>query len=107
MLRAYHTTLGSVIFGFEGTVGPLVEDRLTVLFNDPLPIEDPSGQAVRLGLAMRERMEELLAAWRRAGYALDFVVGIDMGCDARHHRLRGQDRVRRDRHGGPPGWPAD
>jgi class 3 adenylate cyclase/DNA-binding CsgD family transcriptional regulator len=79
VLRAYHAALGSAIYAFEGTVGPLVEDRLTIVFNDPLPIEDPAGQAVRLGLAMRQRMEELLIGWRRAGYALDFGVGIDLG----------------------------
>src|SRR5947209_4605642 len=44
VLRAYHQGVGEVIFGFEGTVGPLVEDRMTVLFNDPLPIDDPAGQ---------------------------------------------------------------
>jgi adenylate cyclase len=79
VLRAYHEVLGSVIYGFEGTVGPLVEDRLTILFNDPLPTDDPAGQAVRLALAIRERMAELLAGWRKAGYALDFGVGIDFG----------------------------
>ena len=79
VLRGYHEALGSVIYEFEGTVGPLVEDRLTVLFNDPLPSEDPAGQAVRLALAMRERMSVLLAGWRKTGYALDFGVGIDMG----------------------------
>jgi DNA-binding NarL/FixJ family response regulator len=79
VLRAYHEGLGAVTFGYEGTVGPLVEDRLTVLFNDPLPTEDPAGQAVRVALAMREHMRELLATWRKAGYALDFGVGIDLG----------------------------
>jgi len=79
VLRTYHEGLGSVIYGFEGTVGPLVEDRLTVHFNDPLPTDDPAGQAVRLALAMRERMNELLAVWRKSGYSLDFGVGIDFG----------------------------
>jgi adenylate cyclase len=79
VLRTYHEGLGSVIYGYEGTVGPLVEDRLTVLFNDPLPTDDPAGQAVGLALAMRERMAELLAGWRKAGYTLDFGVGIDLG----------------------------
>ena len=79
VLRAYHDALGGVIYGSEATVGPLVEDRLTVLFNDPLPSEDPAGQAVRLALAMRQRMTDLLAGWLRAGYSLDFGVGIDLG----------------------------
>jgi DNA-binding NarL/FixJ family response regulator len=79
VLHAYHQALGTVIFEFEGTVGPLVEDRLTVLFNDPLPTDDPAGQAVRLALAMREKMMELLQEWRRIGHSLDFSVGIDLG----------------------------
>jgi adenylate cyclase len=79
VLRSYHDAMGGVIYGFEGTVGPIVEDRLTVLFNDPLPTDDPAGQAVRLALAMRERMADLLAHWRRMGYALDFGAGVDMG----------------------------
>jgi class 3 adenylate cyclase/DNA-binding CsgD family transcriptional regulator len=79
VLHAYHEALGELIYRFEGTVGPLVADRLTVVFNDPLPSEDPAGQAVRLGAAIRARMEELLRTWRRAGYALDFGVGIDLG----------------------------
>jgi DNA-binding CsgD family transcriptional regulator len=68
-----------VIYRFEGTVGPLVEDRLTVLFNDPLPTEDPAGQAVRLALAMREAMTEVVSKWRRTGFNVDFGVGIDLG----------------------------
>src|SRR5262249_2337414 len=78
-LRAYHEALGRVIFEFEGTVGPLVEDRLTIVFNDPLPTDDPAGQAVRLALAMRMRMKGLLQEWRRIGHQLDFGVGIDLG----------------------------
>jgi class 3 adenylate cyclase/DNA-binding CsgD family transcriptional regulator len=79
VLHAYHEALGRVIFEFEGTVGPLVEDRLTVMFNDPLPTDDPAGQAVRLALAMRERMVDLLQEWRKIGHVLNFGVGIDLG----------------------------
>ena len=79
VLHAYHEALGSLIFEFEGTVGPLVEDRLTVLFNDPLPTDDPAGQAVGLALAMRSRMVELQQGWRKIGHVLDFGVGIDIG----------------------------
>jgi DNA-binding NarL/FixJ family response regulator len=79
VLRAYHERAGGVIHAFEGTVGPLVEDRLTIFFNDPLPTDDPAGQAVQLALALRERMLDLLAAWRRAGYALELGLGIDLG----------------------------
>jgi adenylate cyclase len=79
VLRDYHAALGTVIHGFEATVGPLVEDRLAVHFNDPLPCDDPAGQAVSLALAMRERMAQVLPGWRKAGYVLDFGPGIDLG----------------------------
>jgi class 3 adenylate cyclase len=79
VLRTYHAALGEVIYGFEGTVDPLVEDRLTVLFNDPLPVDDAAGQAVRLAIAMRDQLTDLLADWRKAGYVLEFGVGIDLG----------------------------
>jgi DNA-binding NarL/FixJ family response regulator len=79
ILHAYHQALGSVIFEFEGTVGPLIEDRLTVLFNDPLPTEDAAGDAVRLAMAMRERIATLLQQWGRIGHRLGFGVGIDLG----------------------------
>ncbi len=79
VLHAYHEAMGRVIFEFEGTVGPLVEDRVTVLFNDPLPTEEPAGQAVRLALAMRSRVVDLLQEWRKIGHVLDFGVGIDLG----------------------------
>jgi class 3 adenylate cyclase/DNA-binding CsgD family transcriptional regulator len=79
VLGAYHTALGEVIASFEATVGGLEEDRLTILFNDPLPTEEPAQQAARLALAMRERVKPLLAAWSRRGYELGFGVGLDLG----------------------------
>jgi adenylate cyclase len=79
VLREYHHALDAVIRRFEGTVGALEEDRLTIFFNDPLPSDDPAGQAVRLAVAMRERMARLIATWHNRGYALEFAVGVDLG----------------------------
>lgn len=50
-------------------------DSIMVLFNDPLPCDDPAGDALRLGLAMRE----LCRTWRRLGHKLGFGVGISLG----------------------------
>lgn len=49
------------------------------IFNDLLPCDDPAGDAVRLALAMRERMEVLCAGWKRLGHRLGFGVGISLG----------------------------
>ena len=51
LLGEYHGATGPVIFEHEGTVGPLVGDRLTVYFNDPLPVDNPSAQAVTMAFA--------------------------------------------------------
>jgi adenylate cyclase len=34
---------------------------------------------VRMALAMRAQVDELLVKWRKRGYELDFGVGIDQG----------------------------
>ena len=52
---------------------------MMVFFNDPVPCPDPAARAVRMAVAMRERVGELTAGWRRRGYELDFGVGIAQG----------------------------
>ena len=79
VLGEYFAAVGRLSFEHEGTVGHFAGEGLTVFFNDPLPCTDPAAQAVRLAIAMRERVRELSAAWRRRGYELGFGVGIDLG----------------------------
>ena len=79
VLREFYTAVGTLTFEFEGTMGPFVDTGLLVFFNDPLPCPAPAGYAVRLALAMRDRMRELTASWRRRGFDLGFGVGIDLG----------------------------
>jgi class 3 adenylate cyclase len=50
-----------------------------VFFNDPLPCPDPAARAVRMAVAMRERMVQLTTQWRRLGHELGFGVGIALG----------------------------
>jgi class 3 adenylate cyclase len=63
---------GATLEGFRG-------DGLLMFFNDPLPCPDPEARAVRLALAMRERMADLLARWGREGHDLGFGVGVAAG----------------------------
>jgi class 3 adenylate cyclase len=79
VLREYHTAMGEVIFRFDGTLEHFAGDGMMIFFNDPVPAADPAGQAVRMGLAMRERAAELAAAWRKRGHQLAFGMGIAMG----------------------------
>ncbi len=49
------------------------------IFNDPLRCDDPAGDALRMALAMCERMAHLSRAWKRIGHRLGFGVGISLG----------------------------
>ena len=79
ILREYHNAMGTLIHQFEGTVGHFAGDGLMIFFNDPLPCPNPPERAVRMAVAMRQRMEEVTAGWRRRGYTLGFGVGIALG----------------------------
>ena len=47
-----------------------------VFFNDPLPCPDAPAQAVRMAVAMRDRVDELAEKWHRRGHDLHFGIGI-------------------------------
>ena len=79
VLREYHTALGEIIYRFEGTLERFLGDGMMVLFNDPIPCPDPAACAVRMALAMRERVSELTQRWRKHGHDLGFGVGIAQG----------------------------
>ncbi|MEO9573038.1 MAG: GAF domain-containing protein [Tateyamaria sp.] len=79
VLQSYHEEMGALIAEHGAGVDTRAGDGIMVLFNDPLPCDDPAGDALRLGLAMRERMAELSKKWRRHGHRLGFGVGISLG----------------------------
>jgi adenylate cyclase len=79
VLREYHAALGEIIYRFEGTLERFLGDGLMVLFNDPIPCSDPAARAVKMAVAMRERVSELTQRWRKLGHDLGFGVGIAQG----------------------------
>jgi class 3 adenylate cyclase len=79
VLREYHAAMGELIMDHEGTLERFTGDGMMVFFNDPVPVPNPAERAIRMTLAMRERVGELAAKWRKRGYALDFGVGIADG----------------------------
>jgi class 3 adenylate cyclase/putative methionine-R-sulfoxide reductase with GAF domain len=79
VLQSYHEEMGALIAEHGAGVDTRAGDGIMVLFNDPLPCDNPAGQALRLGLAMRSRMQELGKTWRRYGHKLGFGVGISLG----------------------------
>lgn len=79
VLQAYHQSMGQLIHAHGGTIDHRAGDGIMVIFNDPLPCDDPAGTAVQLALAMRERMIALCDEWHRFGNHLGFGVGISLG----------------------------
>jgi adenylate cyclase len=79
VLREYHAALGPLVSRFEGTLHQFTGDGLMVYFNDPLPCPDPAERAVRMAVAMRKAVGELMAGWRRRGFELGFGIGVAQG----------------------------
>ena len=79
VLREYHVAMGRAIVEHEGTLERFTGDGMMIFFNDPVPVPDAAERAVRMALAMRARVDELLVRWRKRGYDLDFGVGIAQG----------------------------
>jgi len=79
VLHDYHQQMGEMVLAHEGTLERFAGDGMMVFFNDPVTVPDPALRAVRMVSAMRERLSELTAQWRKRGYELDFGAGIAQG----------------------------
>src|SRR6266550_741633 len=64
-----------------GTEDPLKSHRreITVVFHDPMPISNPNERAVRMALAIRERVGRMAKDWVKRGYELSLGIGIAQG----------------------------
>ena len=79
IVREYHATTGELVTAHSGTLEHFAGDGLMVFFNDPVPVAEPELQAARLAVAMRDRIGELAAGWRKRGYQLGLGAGIAVG----------------------------
>ena len=79
VLQTYHEEMGKLINDHGAGVDHRMGDGIMVLFNDPLPCDDPAGDAVRLAIDMRQRMVEICKKWKRLGHRLGFGVGVSLG----------------------------
>src|SRR6266508_1471578 len=79
ILHEYHAAMGKLIVEYEVTLEHFAGDGMMIFFNDPVPVENAAERAVRMALAMRERVKELTIKWRKLGHDLGFGVGIAQG----------------------------
>jgi class 3 adenylate cyclase len=50
-----------------------------VVFNDPIPVDNPALQAVQMALEMRVAIGTLTEEWRQLGHEIGFGIGIAHG----------------------------
>src|SRR6185503_20886175 len=79
ILHEYHAAMGRLILEYEGTLEHFAGDGMMIFFNDPVPVANAAERAIRMTLAMRDKVKELSKRWRKLGYDLDFGVGIAQG----------------------------
>ena len=79
VLREYHREMGTLVLAHEGTLERFAGDGMMVFFNDPVVVPNPEERAVRMALAMRDRVAELATGWRKRGYELDVGLGLAKG----------------------------
>lgn len=78
-LAAYHDRMGHTVLEYGGTLERFAGDAIMVFFNDPVPIDDPAAQAVKMALAVQTAFPALRTPWRKRGYALDLGCGVAQG----------------------------
>jgi class 3 adenylate cyclase/CheY-like chemotaxis protein len=79
VLREYHAEMGKLILEHEGTLERFTGDGMMIFFNDPVVVPNPAERAIRMAMAMRERVSELSKSWRRHGHDLSLGIGIAKG----------------------------
>ena len=76
LLAEYHAAIGTIINKYSGTLERYAGDGVMVIFNDPVPVENPALQAVLMALDMRAAIGDLIEKWRDLGHDLGFGIGI-------------------------------
>jgi class 3 adenylate cyclase len=79
LLRDYHAAIGEIIIKYKGTLERYAGDGVMVVFNDPVPVENPALQAVLMALEVRDAIGALTERWRRWGHDIGFGIGIAHG----------------------------
>jgi len=79
LLREYHAAIGEIINRYGGTLERYAGDGVMVIFNDPIPVDNPALQAVLMAVDMRAAIGALIEKWRKLGHDIGFGIGIAHG----------------------------
>ena len=79
LLREYHAAIGGIINKYGGTLERYAGDGVMVVFNDPIPVDNPALQAVLMAIDMRGAIGDMIEKRRKLGHDIGFGIGIAHG----------------------------
>jgi class 3 adenylate cyclase len=79
VIERFHGVIGELVERYGATVGHFAGDGVLLYFNDPVPCDNPAGEAVRLCLDLVEPMALLTEDWKHSGFDIGYGVGIALG----------------------------
>ena len=79
LLRDYHAAIGEIIIKYNGTLERYAGDGVMVVFNDPVPVENPALQAVLMALELREAIGALTEPGVASGTTLASASALRTG----------------------------
>jgi class 3 adenylate cyclase len=79
VLDEYHRAMGPLILAHDGTLERFAGDGLMIFFNDPITLDNPTANAVKMSLEMQQQFVALRTSWKKRGYDLDLGIGIARG----------------------------
>ena len=79
VLHDYHAAMGKLILEHGGTLERFTGDGIMIFLNDPVVVPNPAERALRMALAMRDRVSELKISWMKHGYELSLGIGMAQG----------------------------
>jgi len=79
VLGEYHRVMGQLILAHEGTLERFAGDGLMIFFNDPIKLDNPVANALKMALEMQQKFAVLGAAWSKRGFDLNLGIGVAQG----------------------------
>ncbi|MEG4091883.1 adenylate/guanylate cyclase domain-containing protein [Microcoleus sp. Pol12B4] len=78
LFNHYFQVMVETVFEHQGTVDKYIGSTIMVVFKSPLPLEDHPLMAIKVALAMRERLPEINSSWfPEEQHPLSIGIGIN------------------------------
>ena len=79
LLSDYHAAMGKLVDRYSGTLEHFAGDGVMIFFNDPVPVDRPAVQAVRMAIELQQAFRPIEQAWEHRGHKVALGVGVAQG----------------------------